>query len=278
MPPLRGTRRAGTSLISRRSTAARQQARATRSTQSSSGSAARRASKRELPVALARDAGRPARRATWPGGSLWMPAKIVRGAGTYSKVEVVRRAASRSISRRHAPVLEQRLELGGEHEPARRVDVVQRLLAEAIARQQQTPAPRVPEREREHAVEALDAIAARAPRRGGRSPRCRVWCGSDGPSRSSGAAQLAEVVDLAVEDDPDASRPRCTSAGCRSARSMIAEAAEAEADAVRRCDGPSSSGPRCRRTLVIRRQHVALDGAARIDDAADAAHGGASRR
>ncbi len=57
----------------------------------------------------------------------------------------------------------QRLELGGEHKIGAGEAVIERLLAESVARQVQDPLVRVPQREREHAYEAreraLDAPA-----------------------------------------------------------------------------------------------------------------------
>ena len=55
----------------------------------------------------------------------------------------------------------------------RALAVEQRLLADAVAGQQQLAPAAVPQREREHAVQLAHAVRSRAPRRGGRSPRCR---------------------------------------------------------------------------------------------------------
>ena len=59
--------------------------------------------------------------------------------------------------------------------------VVERLLAEAVARQQQAVPPRVPDGEGEHAAQAL-AVPRRLPlRRGGPGSRCRWRCGKRWP-------------------------------------------------------------------------------------------------
>ena len=55
---------------------------------------------------------------------------------------------------------EQRLDLGGEHELARVLDVVEGLLSELVARREQALAPLVPDREREHAAQAVHAGVA----------------------------------------------------------------------------------------------------------------------
>ena len=51
----------------------------------------------------------------------------------------------------------QRLDLGAEQEAARRPCVVKRLDPEPIACEKELPPARVPDRDREHALEALDA-------------------------------------------------------------------------------------------------------------------------
>ena len=80
--------------------------------------------------------------------------------------------------------------------------VVQRLDADAIARDEQRARSRVPDREAEHAAQPGDRV--RAPLLVGVNDdfgvgrRVERW-----PAASSSRAQLAEVVDLAVEHDPD---------------------------------------------------------------------------
>ena len=96
---------------------------------------------------------------------------------------------------------QERLRLGGEEQRPRQARVVERLLPEAVAGEQE-PSPRaVPEREGEHALEALEAggplllvgvedhLGVR-PRREEVSPSPQV------------VAQLAGVVDLPVRHQP----------------------------------------------------------------------------
>jgi hypothetical protein len=100
---------------------------------------------------------------------------------------------------RHAGVGEDRLHLGAEEEALPVREVVQRLCAEAVAREEEHLVPPVPDGEREVAVQPLDArlppgfvrvdehlgVAARAERE---------------PERFELDAQLGEVVDLPVID------------------------------------------------------------------------------
>ena len=88
-------------------------------------------------------------------------------------------------------------------------------------------------REREHAAQARHARRRPTPRRRARSPRCRDAVRKRWPRARQLGAQLVVVVDLAVEDDRRPSRPRWTSAGAPPARSMIAQARCAKADAGR---------------------------------------------
>ena len=99
----------------------------------------------------------------------------------------------------------------------RSLGVVQRLLAEAVARQQQFVAAPVPDRDREHAVEALDRSGAVA--QVGLQDDLGLAMGVE--SRAvllEFAAQFAEVVDLAVEDQADLRLARHTPAGGRRRR------------------------------------------------------------
>ena len=114
-----------------------------------------------------------------------------------------------------AAVGEQRLQLGAEKKRAvRERRVVERLDAEPVAREEERLPVAVPEREREHAAEALDA--ALAPR----LPRMHDHLGV--ALRAEGVAEPRElgnerlvVVDLAVEDDARRCRPRCRAAAAR---------------------------------------------------------------
>ena len=58
--------------------------------------------------------------------------------------------------------------------------VEERLLAEPVAREQQTPLRASQSAKREHAAQPRDAVDAALLVERGRSPRCRVRCGSDG--------------------------------------------------------------------------------------------------
>ena len=61
----------------------------------------------------------------------------------------------------HGGVLEQGLELGGEHEgPPRAQRIIERLLAQSIAGQEQRPRPLVPDGEPEHPAQGLHTVAA----------------------------------------------------------------------------------------------------------------------
>src|SRR5262249_49557259 len=59
---------------------------------------------------------------------------------------------------RHATVCDQRLQLGGEDAPVILYKIVERLLAQPVPRQHQLARPRVPDREREHAVDVLGEL------------------------------------------------------------------------------------------------------------------------
>ena len=126
-------------------------------------------------------------------------------------------ARSTSPARRSAPTSD-----ANATRPARRGDV-QRLDAEPVARQQQRPLGVVPQREREHAAQR-----ARAPsghRRTSRRSSTSVSLSRREPLALALelGAQLAVVVDLAVEDEPIAAVAASPSAGRPpSLRSMIA--------------------------------------------------------
>src|SRR4051812_35799850 len=101
---------------------------------------------------------------------------------------------------RHLFVLQERCELGAEGQAPGVQRVVQRLLADAVAGQEEPPLPRVPYGQSEHAVQAMDQ----------RRASVFVEMG-DGlgialsreavPGAFKLTAQLAVVVDLSVEDD-----------------------------------------------------------------------------
>ena len=103
---------------------------------------------------------------------------------------------------RHVWIFQQRLQLGPEDDAAAgHLGVVERLDAEAVARQHQTPRVRVPQREREHAAEAVHA--AFSPLLVAVDDDLRVGAGPEAMAgRRQLRAHLGEVVDLAVEHDP----------------------------------------------------------------------------
>src|SRR5207245_2175925 len=96
---------------------------------------------------------------------------------------------------------EERLGLRREEEQPTAVPVVERLFPEPVARHEQTPLRVVPDGEGEHPGEALDARLAvdrvRVQDHLGVAPRSEPT-----PPGLQLGAQLAEVVDLAVDDDP----------------------------------------------------------------------------
>jgi hypothetical protein len=99
---------------------------------------------------------------------------------------------------RDAGEAEQRLHLRGERDrPVRQARPEERLLADAVAREDEPLAAGIPQREREHAAEPLDEVDAvllvqvRDHRRVARAAHLVT---------GQLAAQLAEVVELAVED------------------------------------------------------------------------------
>ena len=98
---------------------------------------------------------------------------------------------------------QQRLELRPEQQvPVGQQRVEQRLHSESVAREEQLLLPLVPQREREHAAEALDAV--RAPRLPGVNDDLRVAPGAEHVSeRLQFRDQLLVVVDLAVVDNDD---------------------------------------------------------------------------
>ena len=65
----------------------------------------------------------------------------------------ISREAPKIERARHIGMLQQRSKLRAEHEHARAVVIVERLLAHSVARQQELPLRSIPEREGEHAVQ-----------------------------------------------------------------------------------------------------------------------------
>src|SRR5690242_7821423 len=173
-------------------------------------------------------------------------------------------------------MLEQGLELGSEEQPAVLLDVVAGLLSHAVACDQQPTAWLVPYRKREHAVqevEAADAVLFV-------EVRDRLAVGPGAELVTGGlqtVPQLGEVVDLAVQHQPDRAvlvRERLMAALDVDDR----EAPEPESD--RRA---GRSGLRKVVAVVVRSampergrhpfEHGAVYRPGRVDDSADPAHG-----
>ncbi len=151
----------------------------------------------EAPVAAQRDL------AVLPGEGMRRRQLAQRGEGAQRRGHalVVQIEVERCVVEvaRHALVDEDRPELGGEPEPSPPLGVEQGLLAYAVARQQEAPPAPVPEREREHPAQRLDAgvaeLLVEVDDHLGVRPRREAVA-----ARGQLLAQLAVVVDLAVAD------------------------------------------------------------------------------
>src|SRR5438874_353903 len=119
--------------------------------------------------------------------------KTPRGTSASSRARTASRTSARTRPRSSSR---------GAGRAAVAVPVVERLLADAVTRQEQTPAARVPHREGEHAAQPVHAGGTvRLPRA---QQHLRVAAGGEpAAARLQLAAQVAEVVDLAVEDERD---------------------------------------------------------------------------
>jgi hypothetical protein len=100
-------------------------------------------------------------------------------------------------------VRQQGFDFRAEHQPIALLGDVQRLDADAIARQQQPPADAVPQRKREHAAQVVDAVRPVL--------LIQVQDGLAVGARAVGVAArfqarpvLGMVIDLSVEDEPQA--------------------------------------------------------------------------
>ena len=103
---------------------------------------------------------------------------------------------------RHVGILEQRFDLGAEGDARGGRAVIERLDAEPIADEEQPALRLVPQREGEHAAEAIDRAVAPLLVRVHDHLGVRVRAEPVAVRLELGA-DLGEVVDLAVEDDPD---------------------------------------------------------------------------
>ena len=115
----------------------------------------------------------------------------------------IRRNRARIRVTRNVGVDEHPFDLAGEHERVPGGPVVERLLAEPIARQDQAFSAGIPHREREHALEPAGQLFRRA-FLGQVGDHLRVASGCESVATAlETAPELAEVVDLAVEDNAD---------------------------------------------------------------------------
>ena len=142
-------------------------------------------------------------RSRWPGGSERTPRKNVSAVlvdEAVREVVVDDVVVGRRLDRAER---EQRLDLRRERERAARLGIDERLDPVAVAAADEEAALRVPQSERPHAVEAVEALLApllvRVHDDLGVGVRVEPV-----PARLELAPQLDEVVDLAVVDDPDA--------------------------------------------------------------------------
>jgi hypothetical protein len=181
-----------------------------------------------------------------------MPLKSVRGPGHVAVREVVahRLQVDLGPDARHP---EERLHLRGEEHRAAALAKIQRLLAEAVAREQQPLLARVPHREGELAAQVVHHFEA--PVLVGAQQHLGVGIEREAVTalRELGA-QLAEVVDLAVERERDA-RGLVAHGLARAVRVDDGEAAVAEHDAVLRAlerARASAVGPAMRQGLEHR--------------------------
>lgn len=138
----------------------------------------------------------------WPGASRWTAGERRAAAGDVLQGEV-------GVERRRVDLAAQpgdagqRLQLGGEGEGAvGEHRPQQRLLADAVAGEHEPLARRIPQRQREHAVQPLDEAQAVLLVEVRQQRRVAVAADPVAAGVEVGA-QLLEVVDLAVEDDRD---------------------------------------------------------------------------
>ena len=151
---------------------------------------------------------------------------------------------------RHAAGLEDGLDLRREEDAVLLDAVAERLLPDPVAREEQRPRARVPDREGEHPAKILQAV--RALLLVEVEDDFRVGVGAELVSlRDERRAQFLEIVDLAVEDDPDRAvlvRERLMSLG----QVNDAQPAMAESDAARPLSPLKSAS-------VATRRHPARD-------------------
>src|SRR5439155_3222926 len=163
------------------------------------------------------------------------------------------------------------LQLGREDEGAADGRVVERLLAGTVARAEEDLLLRVPDREGEHARQPVEAVGAEAAV--GLDEHLGVRARAEANTFALELiAQAAEVVDLAVEDDPEATVARRE--GLVRVRAQVddREAAVPEADApVRRSPQALRVWPAVDEAVPHPLHERAVDALAR-DGPGDAAH------
>jgi hypothetical protein len=172
-------------------------------------------------------------------------------------------------------MLQERLELGTKEQLTPGVGPVERLLAHAVARQEECLALRVPDREREHAVQFRDAVRTVL------FPEMHDGFGiGAGPEGVAAALevgpQILEVVDLAIEDDPHGAvfvRHRLVAAGEVDDRQAPEAEAEAGAAAAVLDVHAGIIGSPVLQDVRHAAENFAVDRAFEAENAGDATHG-----
>ena len=207
---------------------------------------------------------------TWPGRQLPDVAEDrvrrrdrVEGEERLERVEV-------DLAARQRPQLRREAQLVAD------VPVVERLDPVAVAREHEPAARRVPDRDGEHPAQPLGEAERRAPRRGGRAPRCRSACAARA-RRARARGEAPGSCRSRRSGRRRSFRPRSRSAGRRAARSMIERRRAARAIPPSTCS-PALSGPRWTSRSLIARSASTSACAVRRRDPADPAHGAYLRR
>ncbi len=173
----------------------------------------------------------------------------------------------------HRRVLQNPLDLRGKMQPLGGQPVVEGLLAEAVARQQQPAAPRIPEGEREHAPQAVHQPVSLLLVE--MHQHFRVAARAEGMTLAGQlAAQVLEVVDLTIEDDPD--RAILVAQRLRRVRRQIDDRQPPMAEAQAAVEVHAASvGPAMAQHVGHAVEHPPVDPALRLEpiDPRDPAHG-----
>ncbi|OPZ08741.1 MAG: hypothetical protein BWZ10_02631 [candidate division BRC1 bacterium ADurb.BinA364] len=123
------------------------------------------------------------------------------GGDILMRQEIVNRALVHAA--RDFGIDQQRLHLGGEPQGAAGLGVVERLFANAVARQQQPPAARIPDRQGEHAAQLRQAFRALFLVEMNDRLGVAVVGGEAMAAGGQRRAQFAKIVNLAVEHNGD---------------------------------------------------------------------------